>query len=328
MASFPNLDWPGTRSPTGYRMSQSKVATRFYVRGSTDTAPFTTLPLPFGEPETGGPPSATAIPVEDFAAVRLMFGGAGADDTDFGYRVVLWYYVAQEGADNAYIPLVVAQGVATLGATRYTVAQLGAAGNKFADTITETSGRSGSIVTSLADGTTAWLEIDLRNAVGIQVDLDLDGGSAVAVGSMDVLMQFGEGIEAMQVEVQGIGLATAANQTTLLADTNALEGGDLTYSRVSIITAGAATTSLLAKTASQTQRLHGLRITVSAAALVEIEDKDGVVLATWNFGANGGIVIPFNREAEGAIQATAVNKGLQIVNSAGNLGGYAIVSTG
>lgn len=109
---------------------------------------------------------------------------------------------------------------------------------------------------------------------------------------------------------------------------HSLAGGGLTFSRVSILTAGAGTTELLAKAASATQRLHGLYITLSAAALVEIEDKDGVVLATWNIGTNGGIVIPFSPFADGAIQAAAVNKGLQIVNSAGNLGGYAIVSTG
>ncbi len=107
-----------------------------------------------------------------------------------------------------------------------------------------------------------------------------------------------------------------------------LTGSNLTFSGVSLITAGAATTELLAKTASQTQRLHALHITVSTAALVEIEDKDNGVLRTWNFGANGGIVIRFDANPEGAIQQTVVNKGLQIVNSAGNLGGGAIVSTG
>lgn len=109
-----------------------------------------------------------------------------------------------------------------------------------------------------------------------------------------------------------------------LAGTN----NDLTFTHIPLLTVGAATTELLAKIALQTQRLHALIITVSAAALVEIEDKDGGVLATWNFGANGGVAKPFNANSDSAIQQSAVNKGLQIVNSAGNLGGYAIVSTG
>tara|TARA_R100001530_G_scaffold112789_1_gene79750 strand:- start:274 stop:702 length:429 start_codon:yes stop_codon:yes gene_type:complete len=115
----------------------------------------------------------------------------------------------------------------------------------------------------------------------------------------------------------------------ILSGIEELTGGstDLTYSVVSFITAGAATTSLAIKVAAQTQRLHALAVTVSSAALVEVEDKDGGVLATWNLGTNGGIVIPFTANADGALQAAA-NKGLQIVNSAGNLGGYAIVSTG
>ncbi len=103
---------------------------------------------------------------------------------------------------------------------------------------------------------------------------------------------------------------------------------NLTYSRVDFITAGAVTTEIMAKTANETQRLHALVLTITGAALVEIEDKDGGVLATWNFGATGGVVIPFHHSIESAIQATVVNKGLQIVNSAGNLGIWAVVSTG
>lgn len=105
-------------------------------------------------------------------------------------------------------------------------------------------------------------------------------------------------------------------------------GGSVTYSQVDFITAGAATTQIMAKVASQTQRIHAFILTTTAAGLVEIEDKDGVVLATWNFGANGGTKKEFTSDVNGTINGGAVNKGLQIVNAAGNLGFYAIVSTG
>lgn len=125
------------------------------------------------------------------------------------------------------------------------------------------------------------------------------------------------------VSVDGAGTITQVQPLALGGG-----GGGLTFSRVSILTAGAGDVTLAAKVAAETQRLHGLFVTVSAAATVEIKDMDDGVLATWNWGANGGTNKQFNRDPDGAIQQTVVNKGLKIVNSAGNLGGYAIVSTG
>ena len=114
----------------------------------------------------------------------------------------------------------------------------------------------------------------------------------------------------------------------ILTTTGDESGSDLTFTPVPISQVTGSPQELLPKTADQTQRLHALRITASEAALVEIEDTDGGVLASWNFGANGGICIPFDPDPRSAIQQTAVNKGLQIVVSAGTVRGQAIVSTG
>ena len=107
---------------------------------------------------------------------------------------------------------------------------------------------------------------------------------------------------------------------------NLMSGEGLTFFRVIISTAG--TQELLAKVGSQYQRLHGIQITCSAMATIDIEDKDSGAVSTWFFGANGGICIPYNADKRGTIQAVAVNKGLQIVTSAGTVSGFAIVSTG
>lgn len=114
----------------------------------------------------------------------------------------------------------------------------------------------------------------------------------------------------------------------LLTAANAQGGAGLTFTSVPIATTG--TAELLAKTASQTQRLHALYITMDVADTVEIQDKDGGTLAgPWNFGANGGIAIPFDPSPDGTIDANAVNKGLQIVVAGGNnCRGVAVVSTG
>ena len=109
-----------------------------------------------------------------------------------------------------------------------------------------------------------------------------------------------------------------------------MEGAGLVFTKVALSTSGASTTLLLAAEALKYQRLHGLIITVSAAALVEIEDIGGGTdtWASWNLGSNGGLVMHFNRDPKSAIQSDTIGEGLQIVNSAGNLCGYAIVSTG
>jgi len=91
-----------------------------------------------------------------------------------------------------------------------------------------------------------------------------------------------------------------------------------------------ATLELLAKTAGQTQRLHGLFVTMDAQDTLVIEDKDSTALTgIMNFPADGPLVIPFNAHPESAVQSASAGQGLQItVAGAGNCRGYAIVSTG
>lgn len=107
-----------------------------------------------------------------------------------------------------------------------------------------------------------------------------------------------------------------------------IAGDGLTFTSVPINQATGSALQLLPKTGSQTQRLHALSITCSTGALVEIEDKDGGVLASWYFGANGGIDMDRGDSPNRTIRASVVNKGLQIVVSAGTVRGEASVSTG
>ena len=89
------------------------------------------------------------------------------------------------------------------------------------------------------------------------------------------------------------------------------------------------TTTLLAKAAGKVQRLHYLYVTINSAATVEIEDKDGNVLATWDVAANQ-VLQPFAMpvmELACCLQGSTVNLGLQIVASAGDVDGFAIVSS-
>jgi len=127
----------------------------------------------------------------DQPTLRLMFGGSDAEDETINYNVDLWYCV--NGATGmAYVPVTVCSGVATLGAETYGTggANLGSAtANYFADTITAAvlgDGGVGVHQSIVADGI-AWLEIDLQNAIGVQVRTDL----GTAAGA-DVFAQLGE----------------------------------------------------------------------------------------------------------------------------------------
>ncbi|KKN83594.1 hypothetical protein LCGC14_0298340 [marine sediment metagenome] len=272
--------------------------------------------------------SSGMISTDGFTGVRFMFGGTDAADENTTYQVTLWYVHERTTTENIFVPIIVAAGNAQLGALTYAVAgAMGPAANLIADTITETLGYGGTKLRAHAADAIAFLEVATQNAAFIEVEIDKNAGGNEAA-TIDVHMQRGEwGSGGFGDDAVDLLTTIDADTSNLATYSGAVTGAGITFSRISLITAGAATTQLLAKTGSQTQRLHGLAVTVSAGALVEIEDKDAGVLATWNLGANGGIVIPFNRDPEAAIQQTVVNKGLQIVNSAGNLGGYAWVST-
>ena len=183
----------GKQSPGSYiRASQSKNMMRLLLDGATNT---TALAVPVPVVEASLPSmSLTAgstgfIKTDNFQAVRLFFGGTDAADENVNYQVVLWYPAPIiSGADAAaYFPVVVAKGRFVLGATTYTVNDFGATGNLIADTIYDNINATGVCVTSPTGDQPAWIDIDLHNAVGIEVETDR--GTAA---SADVFAQFGE----------------------------------------------------------------------------------------------------------------------------------------
>ena len=125
----------------------------------------------------------------DQPTLRVMFGGTTTADDTLNYAIDLWYLV--NGADGvAYVPVVIATGIVTLGALAYAAGtNLGAAGNLFADTITVSQSNSGgvSVHSLVLAGSIAMLEIDLQNAIGVQIRTDLGTGDTA-----DVFAQLGE----------------------------------------------------------------------------------------------------------------------------------------
>lgn len=143
------------------------------------------------------PTTATKLLTAPFFPIaRFIFAGDGTDTQTYNYQVVLWYTIA-----GGFIPVRAALGAVALGpVVDGTPIILPAAGDLFADTITNTLGASGSAPDAIpaighgvavfndADDGIATLEVDLRNATAIEVETDLTGAT-----NATVLYQLGEG---------------------------------------------------------------------------------------------------------------------------------------
>ena len=125
--------------------------------------------------------------VDNFPAVRLIFGGSDAENETINYQVILWSKGDAGATTEGWIPTVIASGVATLGALTYAVAGLGTSTYLVADTITNTARIGGVEAFSPANDRIASLVIPTRNATFIEVQTDL-GTAATA----DVFAQQGE----------------------------------------------------------------------------------------------------------------------------------------
>jgi len=173
-----------------------------------DPVPAAALPALYSA-ATGGTSGAVLTNGAEFAT--LNFGGSGDADKDFAYQVVLWKEARTISGANAlaFIPELVASGVAKLGARTYTVDDIGATANKFADTVTETVGHELTVLRSPANDTMASLYVDVRNYVAIEVEIDRDAGSDAAT-NCDVWLQLGD----TPAPFESTGLVGAINDTT------------------------------------------------------------------------------------------------------------------
>ena len=151
-------------------------------------------------------PVATAtLPTTGYLAVPagaksvILYLGGHHDttpvDNDYAYQVVVWRKVSDASGDASaalmYTPHLVAKGVATLGS----LAMEDTSGSDYlyADTITNTlTARPDVLVFSPADNTLGWIYLEVDDAVGIEAEIYLSGGSGTAVTSAYVFARFSE----------------------------------------------------------------------------------------------------------------------------------------
>lgn len=281
----------------------SRLAWHLHIDGSTDTAALT-------QPAIATSLPSSALVVDDSQIARIRFGGTAAADLTINYQVVLWSRFEASGGSGGtvYLPVVVASGVATLGALTYGAGtDIGAAANLMADTITETMGLRGSLVTSAGGDGIAELEVDLRNAAAIEVQTDL--GTAA---SADVLVQLGE--------LASGGSAGAEPSVPVV-----------TYQgSVALTQAAAGRTTIQALEAGKVIRLHALLLIADAAGDVYLAyDDDGAgtnevkLTGVMPLAANGGFRITAG--VTDSLQAPA-GKQLTLVTTTSKVFGYAVVS--
>lgn len=175
------------------RQGQSKNAFRLIIDGDTSAATVLLAePVPVVQsslPLSAATGTSGYVPTDNFTCARLVFGGSGSAGNTLHYQVVLWYPgPVISGADElTYVPFVVAKGTAEFGTTTYTTNDMGATGNLFADTVVDDRGHGGVVVNSPGDNSKAWIDVDLHNASGIEVEVHIDTAT-----SIDVMLQFGE----------------------------------------------------------------------------------------------------------------------------------------
>jgi len=137
------------------------------------------------------PNMATKVPSPRFAVkgmrrVFVMIGGSDAADEIINYQVVGWMRIVNVGvsAVGAYIPVLLAQGAATLGSNTYGAGgtNVGATGNLLADTITNTlTTHPADRLHSPVDESNAMLELDVTGYSFITVDTDLNDAASADV---------------------------------------------------------------------------------------------------------------------------------------------------
>jgi len=191
------------------RIGQSK---RPWARALDSDTATTALanPVPVNTLPVAAAGTTGAIQTHSDSMARIMIGGTDAANETINYQVVLWRRAGTvSGADaNAYIPELIAKGVATLGATTFTVDDIGSGAEFFADTITNTLARTGVAVNSSADDAIATIEVDVHNACAIEVETDL-----ATAASSDVFVQMGENVHPFELHSLVAGSKLPAGQS-------------------------------------------------------------------------------------------------------------------
>ena len=209
--------------------------------GSADTTP-----LADPTPTNTRPAVATGATGTDGVAycggcevMRLMFGGTrtSGDNETINYQVIGWQQVM--GPDGeAWMPELLAGGVATLGADVYAATDMGAGTEYIADTITDTVDRKGNVVYTPENDTRAVIDIPLRGAEYVEVEVDRGTAATIDAWAMFAsAASCGVGGNTMDVEVEGgdVDLISGGNGMTRLgtngaaADVDGNQAGQLRY---------------------------------------------------------------------------------------------------
>ena len=206
------------------------------------------------------------------SVARIIFGGTDLADEAFNYQVILWSQaVGASVTAPAWIPRVVAKGLATFGDDVYaaTGAGMGAAANFFVDTITDTI-LDGATVYTVAEQR-AVLEIPLRDAERIEIQTDLTTAATV-----DAFCQVGggeSGSSAVEIKDHDGADRAAVNASNEIQvrddDLHTLITAGMTFSTKTVVMAAAgavARTEIVAAVASHQYWVYGWHISFDAAA--------------------------------------------------------------
>lgn len=130
-------------------------------------------------------PKTGTVNVADARSCLLLFGGAGAEDATFNYKLQAWvsFPAASGSAERVWVPRAIASGVVTLGTEVYTIDGLAANGaaGRWADGVTDTLSVQVTAnvsvglvdVYSPADETKAWLQVDCRFFEALEVETQI-----------------------------------------------------------------------------------------------------------------------------------------------------------
>lgn len=208
-------------------MKINRTGIRELFLASTDTAALTN-PVPTAtKPTSAGDTPATAC--EQSPAMKFTFAGTDAANETVNYQIISWVLY---GA--VYVPRILAKGVFTLGSGAMTVDGLDTAATLFADTITDTIGRGGVVVTSFGNNTTADITVFLGSAEFVTVEIDADTAT-----SASCYWEIVDELTATPSTINGVarvrddnglleaGIVTAGGATTLTDSTKKWATNDL-----------------------------------------------------------------------------------------------------
>lgn len=152
------------------------------------TTSATDNPFPVKSPTPAEPTGAGVVdlfaPLTGANCLRLMPFGAGADNSTFSMRVIGWSAAGLSGPTGLWIPTILAEFACTLSGMVGLSGKVITDTERFADTITLTTGNSGVDVSliSPANDTAAHALIDLKGVQKVEVVFQL--GTATGANAL------------------------------------------------------------------------------------------------------------------------------------------------